>query len=156
LHVIHAVALAVEHAHRHGVVHRDLKPGNVMIARDGTVFVVDFGVAYLRDEPSLGLTQQGDVVGTAGFMSPEQARGDPDSRLPTSDVYGLGATLYHLVTGRPPFERESPAATVRAIVEEDPIPPRRLQPGLDERVEAVAWKALAKEPRRRYPSAAAF
>ncbi len=157
LEVMHTVALAVEHAHQQGIVHRDLKPGNIMITpQAGGVFVLDFGLAYLREETSSRLTRPGEVVGTASYMAPEQARGDHTAPATAIDVYGLGATLYALVAGRAPFTGDSFAAVVARVMTADPEPPRRLRPDLDARVEAVVLKAMDKNPRHRYPSAAAF
>ncbi len=156
LEVVRAAALAIEHAHGQGIVHRDLKPGNVMVDRTGNVYVLDFGLVCLREDEATQLTQPGDVLGTAGYMSPEQARGEAAARGPTTDVYGLGATLYHAVTGAPPFAAPTFAAVVERVLHDDPVPPGRLVPDLDRRIEAVVLRAMDRAPARRYPSAAAF
>jgi tetratricopeptide (TPR) repeat protein len=156
LEVVREAALAMHHAHEQGLVHRDLKPGNVMVDGAGHAHVLDFGLVGLREDAGTQLTQPGDVLGTAGYLSPEQARGDPAARTAATDVYGLGATLYHAVTGKPPFEGASFAAVVAQVVERDPAPPRRLAPALDPRVEAVILRAMDRDAQRRYPSAAAL
>jgi tetratricopeptide (TPR) repeat protein len=156
LEIVRTAARAVEHAHRQGLVHRDLKPANVMVDEAGEVFVLDFGLVYLRRESASRLTRPGDVLGTAAFMSPEQARSDEHATDVGTDIYGLGATLYALVTGRPPFEGDSFAAVVAKVLNEDPPPLRRSGPGLDARLVAVIARAMAKDPRQRYPSAAAL
>jgi serine/threonine-protein kinase len=154
--VIRTAALAVHHAHEQGVVHRDLKPGNIIIDSQGRVFVLDFGLVYLVADKSQGLTQPGDVMGTPAYMSPEQARGDAAGRKPATDVYGLGATLYFLDTGRAPFDGESFAEIISKVLRDDPVPPRKLRPDLPRDAETVIAKAMDKDPRRRYATAEAF
>ncbi|MGE3817885.1 MAG: protein kinase [Isosphaeraceae bacterium] len=146
-------AEALEHAHALGVVHRDVKPGNLLIDQEGALWVADFGLARLHDEP--GLTRTGDVLGTLAYMSPEQARGlrNVDSR---ADVYSLGATLYELATLRPPFEGRERQEVIRAIVHDDPVPPRKRDPAIPRDLETVILKAMEKEPNARYPSARAL
>ncbi len=156
LEVMHTVALAVDHAHQQGIIHRDLKPNNIMVDRGGGVFVLDFGLAYLREESSSRLSRPGDLLGTASYMAPEQAVGDRVSSEAAVDIYGLGATLYYLVTGRPPFVGESFAAVVARVVAAQPPSPRSLDPGIDRSLETVILKALEKDPARRYVTAAAF
>jgi serine/threonine-protein kinase len=154
LRAIRAAALAVQHAHDRGVVHRDLKPGNMMVDGRGGLWVFDFGLVYVRDEGPSALTADGAVLGTPPFMSPEQARGDPAAREPATDVYSLGATLYAAVTGAPPFEGPSMAEVLRRVREEEPRPPRKVAPALDRDVETIILKAMEKDPRRRYATAA--
>jgi len=152
LEVLRDAALAVHAAHEQGVVHRDLKPANLMLDRHGRLLVLDFGLARLS-ESGRGLSEQGMLAGTASFMSPEQALGDSRGLEPTTDVYALGATLYQLATGRPPFEGAAFAETVHRVVNEDPTPPRRLDPSIPVDLETVILKAMDKDPARRYATA---
>ncbi|HXG59731.1 MAG TPA: protein kinase [Planctomycetota bacterium] len=152
LEILRDVARAVHYAHEQGVVHRDLKPGNILIARDGRPFVLDFGLAHL-EEAAGAASREGFVAGTAAYMSPEQARGGPASRARPTDIYSLGATLYEAVTGRPPFEGGSFAEILQNVLHQDPPPPRRLRPELPRDVETVILKAMEKDPARRYASA---
>jgi WD40 repeat protein len=148
------VAQAVEHAHRRGILHRDLKPTNVLLDDRGEPHVADFGLAKHLGEES-DLTKAGAIVGTPSYMAPEQARAETD--LSTAvDVYGLGAMLYELLTGRPPFRKNTPLETMMAAVTEDPIPPRQWQPDVDADLETICLKCLAKVPMDRYGSAEAL
>src|SRR5580693_4205659 len=141
------VAGALSYAHRHGVVHRDVKPGNVLITEEGTIKVTDFGIARaVNTEESL--TQTGAVMGTATYFSPEQAEGmGVDSR---SDIYSLGVVLFEMVTGRPPILRHTPVAVASKHVREHPPAPREVNPGVPPDLEAVTMKAMAKVPDQRY------
>src|SRR5262249_2267933 len=123
------VARAVAYAHRQGVLHRDLKPSNVLVDGDGVPKVTDFGLARSlhQDEP---LTEQGELFGTPGYMSPEQVAGGAGLDDPAIDCYGLGAILYALLTGRPPFRAETPVQTCLQVSTEEPVPPSRLLRGL--------------------------
>jgi serine/threonine protein kinase len=146
-----AVAGAVHHAHRHGILHRDLKPANVLLDERGRPRVADFGLARWA-EGETGHTPSGAVLGTPGYMAPEQARGDREL-TPAADVYGLGATLYELLTGRPPFQGESPLEVLRRVLVDRPVRPRVLNPKVDRDLEAVCLKCLEKDPARRYATA---
>jgi serine/threonine-protein kinase len=144
------VAAALAFAHRHGVVHRDVKPGNVLITADGTVKVTDFGIARAMNTEE-SLTQTGAVMGTAAYFSPEQAEGHGvDSR---SDIYSLGVVLYEMSTGKPPFTGDSPVAVASKHVRDQPVLPRDVNPSIPVALEAVIMKAMAKSPDDRYQSA---
>ncbi len=152
--LVATLADALEHAHRQGVVHRDIKPSNVLL-RDGQLdspMLTDFGVARMVE--ATVDTATGTTLGTPTYMAPEQGEGQPgDAR---SDIYALGVILYELLTGKPPFEAESPYALILRHIHTPPPPPRGLRPGLPRALETVTLRALAKEPTARYPSAAAF
>lgn len=146
------MATALGFAHRNGVVHRDVKPGNVLIDPDGQVKVADFGIARaVSDTAEQNLTKTGSVMGTATYFSPEQARGAPVD--PRSDIYSLGCVLYEMCTGHPPFAGDSAVAIAYKHVQEMPLPMRQVDPSLPETLEAITLKCLAKNPANRYPSA---
>lgn len=153
LEAIRDAGRALAHAHRQNVIHRDLKPTNIMKDEDGRIYVVDFGLARsLRHCHSI--TAPNVALGTPAYMSPEQVNADAlDER---TDVYGLGATLYELVTGRPPFMADTAVKIMRQVSDDEPIPPRRLNPQLPREVQTIILKAMAKEPARRYESASAM
>jgi serine/threonine-protein kinase len=149
------LAEAIHAAHQSGILHRDLKPANILLAADGTLKVTDFGLAR-RLEGDEGLTLSGVPVGTPSYMAPEQARGDKRAVGPATDVYALGAVLYELFTGRPPFRAESATATLQQVVADEPVPPARFNPRLPRDLDTICLKCLNKDPQRRYASAQAL
>jgi len=149
------LAQAVQVAHQGGIVHRDLKPANVLLTADGTPKIGDFGLAR-RLEGEAGPSLSGVPMGTPSYMAPEQAGGKARAVGPVTDVYALGAILYELLTGRPPFRAETAAATLQQVLAEDPAPPSRLNPQVPRDLETICLKCLHKEPERRYESAAAL
>ncbi|QDU20874.1 serine/threonine-protein kinase [Urbifossiella limnaea] len=142
------VADALQYAHDSGVVHRDIKPANLLLDDRGQVWVADFGLAKLDDAG--GLTATGHVLGTLQYMAPEGLTGAPDAR---GDVYGLGATLYELLTLRPPVTGETPAELMKQLADGVPVPPRKVNPAVPRDLETIVLKALAREPERRYATA---
>ncbi len=149
------VALAIHHGHAMGIIHRDLKPANILLDRSGEPRVTDFGIAKdIRSDSRI--TDSGASVGTPCYMAPEQARGESDGTGPATDVYALGALLYECLTKRPPFEGRTIAETMHKVLQETPIPPRRIAPNAPKALEAVALRALEKAPEARYPSALSF
>jgi serine/threonine-protein kinase len=149
------LADAVHAAHKSGIIHRDLKPANVLLADDGRPKISDFGLARRVDGESR-LTGTGIVVGTPSYMAPEQARGSADVARPETDVYALGAILYELLTGRPPFRGVTAVETLQQVLSQDPVPPSRLNPEVPRDLETICLKCLQKDPAKRYSSAAAF
>jgi WD40 repeat protein len=153
--LIRRVSAAIEFAHQHGVIHRDLKPANILLDRAGNPRVTDFGLAKKLQGDS-GLTGSGQIMGTPSYMPPEQAGGNRGEVGPAADVYALGATLYALVTGRPPFQAATAMDTVIQVISDEPVPPRRLNASIPLDLETICLKCLNKEPGRRFPSAAAL
>src|SRR5271166_2074007 len=149
------LAEAIHAAHQSGILHRDLKPGNILLTEDGTPKVTDFGLAR-RLQGEGGLTLSGVPMGTPSYMAPEQARGDNGAVGPATDVYALGAILYELLTGRPPFRAESATATLQQVVADEPVPPARLNPRVPRDLQTICLKCLSKEPHKRYASAQAL
>jgi len=152
--LVAALARAAHHAHVNGVIHRDIKPSNVLLALDGTPKISDFGLAKRLDET--GSTKTGEIMGTPSYMAPEQAGVGTDPVGPATDVYSLGALLYEMLTGRPPFLGATSVETVLLVRCQDPVPPRRLQPGTPRDLETICLKCLEKSPQRRYATALAL
>ncbi len=153
------IADAVDYAHRQGILHRDLKPSNILIDGEGNPWVCDFGLAKNAATSAAGkthLTRTGAVIGTPSYMAPEQAAGARGQVGPVSDVYSLGAVLYHLLTGQPPFQGASPVDTVLMVLEQDPVLPRVLNRKVDRGLERITLRCLQKPQDLRYGSAAAL
>ena len=153
--LVATLADAVQVAHERGIIHRDLKPANILLTADGTPKIGDFGLARsIAEGPEL--TVSGTMLGTPSYMSPEQAIGRRGTVGPATDIYSLGAVLYEMLTGRPPFKAETPAETVRQVISADPARPLRLNAKIPRDLETICLKCLSKEPQRRYATASAL
>ncbi len=155
--LVQTLARAMHVAHQQGIIHRDLKPANVLLTADGQPKISDFGLAKRLEEGS-SPTLSGAILGTPSYMAPEQALGKSQGRTlsPATDIYALGAILYEMLTGRPPFLGETPVDTLQQVVQDEPVAPRRLQPTVPRDLETICLKCLHKQAERRYGSAAAL
>ena len=152
---VRTIAEAIEYAHQHGVLHRDLKPSNILLDELDQPRVTDFGLAKLTNHDT-GLTATGQIMGSPNYMSPEQACGQFSDSTVQSDVYSLGAILYELLTGRPPFQGETLQAVLEQVATAEPVPPQRLNPGTPVDLQTICLKCLQKDPGRRYESSQSF
>jgi serine/threonine protein kinase len=150
---VRILSRAVAYAHKHGILHRDLKPSNILIDAEDEPHITDFGLAKRLGPVSSGHTRSGAILGTPSYMSPEQAQGKTNELGPACDVYSLGAILYELIGGRPPFRAETPLDTVMQVIDHQPVPPRLLNPKIDHDIETICLKCLEKDPEARYASA---
>ena len=154
LEITDGILRALDYSHRGGIVHRDIKPANVMLTRSHEVKVMDFGIARAMADSAATMTQTAQVIGTAQYLSPEQARGERvDAR---SDIYSTGCVLYELLTGRPPFTGDSPVAIAYQHVREEPVPPSQVDPEIPQWADAIVLKSMAKNPDHRYQTAMEF
>ena len=153
--LIAKMARTVHHAHEHGILHRDIKPGNILLDANGEPHLTDFGLARLVESEST-VTRTLEVLGTPSYMAPEQAAGNNVKLTSATDVYGLGAVLYQLLTGHPPFAGGTTYETIKLLLETEPRPPRLWNPKVDRDLSTVCVKCLEKDPHRRYPSALAL
>jgi len=150
---VRLLAKAVAYAHKHGILHRDLKPSNILIDVEDQPHITDFGLAKRIGPASSGQTRSGAILGTPSYMSPEQAQGKTSELGPATDIYSLGAILFELITGRPPFRAETPLDTVMQVIDHQPVPPTMLNPKIDHDLETICLKCLEKDPANRYASA---
>jgi eukaryotic-like serine/threonine-protein kinase len=150
--LIESLARAIHYAHRRGIVHRDLKPANVLLTEDGIPKITDFGLAKLLERDD-GLTNVGELLGTPSYMAPEQVKGTSRQITPATDVYALGAILYEMLTGRPPFKGTTPLSTLEQVSSQEPLTPSKIQRHTPRDLETICLKCLQKDPRRRYATA---
>jgi predicted Ser/Thr protein kinase len=150
--LVQTVARAVQHLHDNGIVHRDLKPSNILLDNQGQPYVTDFGLVKLLTGDSQR-TSTGVIVGTPSYMAPEQASGRSRTVGPLSDIYSLGAILYEILTGKTPFQGETPLDTLVQVLESDPVAPRKVRPNIPVELEAICLRCLEKDPQQRYASA---
>ncbi len=148
--LIETLARAMHFAHKQGIIHRDLKPANILMTKDGVPKITDFGLAKRLEESESSQTKSGTIMGTPNYMAPEQARGEVRMVGPLSDLYSLGAMLYELLTGRPPFQGANVMDTVLQVTRNEPVPPARLQPSTPRDLETICLKCLQKIPSKRY------
>src|SRR6266480_2576033 len=153
--LIAKLARTVHYAHEHGILHRDIKPGNVLLDIEGEPHLTDFGLARLVETEST-VTRTTEVLGTPSYMAPEQASGNNVALTSATDIYGLGAVLYHLLTGSPPFVGGTTYETIKLLEDTEPRPPRLLNPKVDRDLSTICLKCLEKDPKRRYASALAL
>ncbi len=151
--LVEPLARAMFYAHENGILHRDLKPGNILLTLQGTPKITDFGLAKRMGDDSSNNTGTGSILGTPAYMAPEQAEGKIRELGPGVDIYALGSVLYHALTGRPPFLGETVLDTLQQVKNDDPLPPSRLQPKVPQDLETICLKCLQKEPRKRYETA---
>jgi WD40 repeat protein len=152
--LVETLARGMDAAHQKNIIHRDLKPANVLLLEDGTPKITDFGLAKKLDD--VGQTQSGAIMGTPSYMAPEQAGGKSTELGPAADIYALGAILYELLTGRPPFKASTPFDTILQVMTDDPVPPTQLQSKTPKDLETICLKCLQKEPGKRYADATAL
>src|SRR5213080_4201369 len=150
--LIAKVARTVHYAHQHGILHRDIKPGNILLDAKGEPHLTDFGLARLVETEST-MTRTLDVLGTPSYMAPEQATGNNAAVSSVTDIYGLGAVLYQLLTGQPPFAGGATYETIKLLLDTEPKQPRLLNPKIDRDLSTICLKCLEKDPKRRYSSA---
>jgi tetratricopeptide (TPR) repeat protein/tRNA A-37 threonylcarbamoyl transferase component Bud32 len=151
--LVRQLAVAMDLAHRRGIIHRDLKPANVLLSADGTPKITDFGLAKRFEDEGDGQTREGSIMGTPSYMAPEQAAGKTKEAGPPADIYSLGAILYDMLTGRPPFKGATMLETLQQVQTVEPVAPARLQTKVPRDLDTICLKCLAKEPARRYASA---
>src|SRR4029077_8532305 len=149
------VARTVHYAHEHGILHRDIKPGNILLDAKGEPHLTDFGLARLVESEST-VTRTLEVLGTPSYMAPEQAEGENEAVSSATDVYGIGAVLYQLLTGQPPFAGGTTYETIKLLLDTEPRQPRLLNPKIDRDLSTICLKCLEKDGKRRYPSALAL